>query len=208
MKKVFIGTPIHQKKQYCLNTFFQCALSLDYDSFKILAVDNSTNEQFIQTMKQQYTNEHIEFYHIHFDTDSKDGDLMHKRLVASYNYMRERFLQSDYDLFMTLECDVMIQHDGLKKLVDANKEMIQGLYYPGFFNELEHGEGIVKIPDHRGLNGISLFTRRVIEKIEFRYDQNNLTGLQDAFFFTDAYNLKFESWLHKDVKAMHVPGWK
>jgi len=206
--KVFIGTPVHARKDYCMGQFMQTVNAINYPEFQHCVVDNSPAVSYMNDIKTLYGTPKREFFHVETSDESLKGDSSHKRLVASYTIMRDRFLATDCEFFMTLECDVMIPSDGLTKLVEADKDMIQGFYYVGFFGEEDNGTGLMKFGHNKGLNGVSLFKRNVLEKIAFRYDPNILAAHQDAFFFTDACAMGFESWYHRDVRCPHVAGWR
>lgn len=206
--KVFIGTPIHVRKDYCMQQFMHAVNSIDYPEFHHCVVDNSPTANYVNDIKTLYNTPKRSFFRVETADESLKGDSSHKRLVASYTIMRDQFLATDYEFFMTLECDVMIPSDGLKKLVEADKDMIQGFYYTGFFGQEDNGTGLLKFEHNKGLNGVSLFKRKVLEQISFKYDPNILAAHQDAFFFIDACAAGFESWYHRDVRCPHIAGWR
>ena len=207
--KVFIGTPVHVRKDYCMFRFMNAVSDLVYPDFHHCVVDNSPNVDYATNLKKVYDQSNRSFFHVETEGESLEGGASHKRLVASYNLMRDQFLATDCEFFMTLECDVMIPSDGLKLLVEADKDIVQGQYYIGFFSEPEtNGNGLIQFYHNKGLNGVSLFKREVLEQIKFKYSEDILAAHQDAFFFAEAVAAGFESWFHRDVKCDHMAGWQ
>jgi GT2 family glycosyltransferase len=115
--KVLIGCPTYESYEYCLEPYVNAVKNIDYDNHDILLVDNSPTDEFFTRLKKRIPAERI--YYV-------DG--ARERIVRSRNLLLQKALGRGYDYFFSLEQDVIINPDTLKKLLAHNKPIVSGYY--------------------------------------------------------------------------------
>jgi len=62
----------------------------------------------------------------------RDGKRPHEEnavcISAQYNWAREHVLHNDYDFLMTIEADIVVPPDALKRLIECDSDVSYGLY--------------------------------------------------------------------------------
>lgn len=199
--KVLVGCPISDHHLYCIDEYLGGLKSLDYKNFEVLLVDNSKDVAYSQVLKDKGFNV--------IKTPYLGG--ARDRIVKSRNKLRQYVLDNGFDYLLSLEADVVPPFDIIQRLLVHNKDVVSGVY----FNNLEKDGRIqtlmllwvnrgddkntiyhvseTELANPRlievamcGLGGV-LISRKVLEKVEFRYDK--------AFVSFD------DVWFCKDVKA-------
>lgn len=137
------------------------------------------------------------------------GELFFQRAVyESVNYLRELFLRSDCDYFLTVESDVLPPVDALYLLEKASEtyDIVGGIYYPPEHHKPEwfDAEFNMLIESSRVFSGCTLYPRRVIQNIEFRYDPEDPRNFPDTFFSWDAIEKGYTMCLDTGVKCDHL----
>ncbi len=216
--RVLVGCPTSFHKEYALKQYAEAVNSLDYNNHDVLLIDNSPDDNYFNKIKENGLNV--------IKGEYFDGAI--KRIVASRNLLRKYVLNNDYDYFLSLEQDVIPDKDILKKLIIHNKEVISGVYFvhnvinnkrvliPQAFVELNTLAN--NLPDMRWLNrkeflsnqlikivscglGCVLIHRNILEKIEFR-SENNV--FDDRFFGLDLYRKNIPMYCDTSVKCKHL----
>lgn len=116
--KILIGCPISDRYEYCIKEYLDAIQELDYDNYDILLVDNSKEKTFYEKLKQ----ENVNVKKIPYEEPTR------KRIVDSRNIIRAYALDNGYDYFLSLEVDIMIKPNTIKRLLKAEKKII-GAYY-------------------------------------------------------------------------------
>ena len=216
--KVLVGCPTSYHKEYALKQYAEAVKSLDYDNYDILLVDNSPDDVYYNKIKENGLNVIKGPYF--------EGAM--QRIIASRNLLRKYALDNNYDYLFSLEQDVIPNKDMLTKLTSHNKEVVSGIYFvhniinnkrlliPQIFIELPSKTN--NLPDMRWLTeeefnnneiikivscgmGCVLIHRNILEKIEFR-SENNV--FDDRFFGIDLYNKNISMYCDTSVKCKHL----
>jgi len=216
--KVLVGCPTSYHKEYALKQYAEAVKSLDYDNYDILLVDNSPDDVYYNKIKENGLNVIKGPYF--------EGAM--QRIIASRNLLRKYALDNNYDYLFSLEQDVIPNKDMLTKLTSHNKEVVSGIYFvhniinnkrlliPQIFIELPSKTN--NLPDMRWLTeeefnnneiikivscgmGCVLIHRNILEKIEFR-SENNV--FDDRFFGIDLYNKNIPMYCDTGVKCKHL----
>ena len=212
--KVLVGCPTWEGKKYCLKEYAEALKKLDYDNFDVLIVDNSEKDFYLEELKKAGLNA----------VKSAWLPKARDRIIASRNLIKEYALKNGYDYFFSLEQDVIVQPDTLKKLLSQNKKIISGIV----MNNLPVGNTVKMMPmiyvshklDATGLDYISeeelkksqlievkacalgcvLIHKDVLAKIKFRYTG----GFDDMMFCKDAIDAGFKIYADTGVKLKHL----
>jgi hypothetical protein len=162
----------------------------------------------------------------------KDGKMpsmeeKYENIAFKYNQAREMVLNGDYDALFTVESDMIIPPIALQRLTRIDTDVAYGLYVSrhGYHNWLcadyltektatfisddldycRKAYGSVIESEGVGM-GCTLIWRRVLEKVEFRYDakiQSDIRG-QDWFFALDVDQALFEQKHDLGVVCGHI----
>jgi GT2 family glycosyltransferase len=216
--KLLVGCPTSFHKEYSLKEYADSVKSLDYNNYDILIVDNSQDDVYLNKIKEYGLNAIKGPYF--------KGAI--KRIIESRNILRKYVLDNNYDYFLSLEQDVIPNKDILNKLISHNKEVVSGIYFvhniinnqkkliPQVFIELKNKTN--ELPDMRWLTeteflsnklikivscglGCVLIHRKILEKIEFRSENNNF---DDRFFGIDLYKKNIPMYCDTSVKCKHL----
>jgi len=218
LPKVLVGCPTSFHKEYALKEYSEMVKSLDYDNYDVLLVDNSEDDNYLNKIRNYGLNAIKGPYF--------EGAI--ERIITSRNILRKYALDNNYDYFLSLEQDVIPNKDILTKLISHNKEAVCGIYFvhniinnqrtliSQVFIELQNKTD--NLPDMRWLTeeefnsnklikivscglGCVLIHRNILEKIEFR-SENNV--FDDRFFGIDLYKLKILMYCDTSVKCKHL----
>jgi hypothetical protein len=152
-------------------------------------------------------------------------------IARSRNFLLSRFLASDKDYFLSVDTDIQFQTDDLDRLLDADRDIVSGLYYgldrntwdsfPVALRKREDGSlpPIPKDDLELGLQqvdavgmGFVLIRRPVVELLGvdlsggFPFGELVVDGRlygEDATFCTRAKEAGFEVWLQPEVRVGH-----
>ena len=215
---VLVGCPTSFHKEYALKEYARAVKSLNYPNYDILLVDNSQDNDYFDKIKNLGLNVIKGEY---FESAIK-------RIITSRNLLRKYALDNNYDYLFSLEQDVIPKENALTKLISCNKEVSSGIYFvhniinskriliPQAFIELSNKTN--DLPDMRWLTeeefnsnkvirivscgmGCVLIHRNVLEKIEFRSENNNF---DDRFFGIDLYKKNIPMYCDTSVKCKHL----
>tara|TARA_Y100000310_G_C20497840_1_gene722432 strand:- start:47 stop:799 length:753 start_codon:yes stop_codon:yes gene_type:complete len=117
--KVFIGCPTWIGKKYCINRYLNGIAALDYPEKYFMIVDNTDSDEYINLLKEKGVNA-LKGPH---DKDPK------KTVVDSRNILREEFLKTDFEYFLSLEQDVIPPPNAIKTLLANNARVVSGVYF-------------------------------------------------------------------------------
>lgn len=216
--KILIGCPVHDSKMYCFEDWIIQLQFLDGD-YDIFLADNSKSDK-VQNILCKYE---IPFTYIspyfkeHFET-----------MAESHNAVREQFLKGDYTHLLHLECDVFPPIDVIPNLLFHNVDVVTAPYMIGEgyerhlliytlekswfqgmqdvhkFNAYEDClfiDGTLKQVQSCGI-GCTLISKRVMEKIKFRYDLQ-FDAYPDSYFYYDLLRLKIPAYLDTSLLCNH-----
>src|SRR3989338_2757891 len=221
MVKVLVGCPTSETHKYCFKEYLEAVNNITFKDKKILLVDNSKTIDYFDFIK----NSGIDVIKTHYTVSARD------RIVRSRNILREFVLKEEYDYFLSLEQDVIPPKEVIERLLGHKKDIISGVYFSriksltdkkvkvlpllctwkdGSNNpysmadvdlDLVMNNNVIKIK-YCGL-GCLLISRKVLEKVKFRYDDKYPT-FDDLHFCQDARNNGFEIFVDTGVKCKHL----
>ncbi len=121
--------------------------------------------------------------------------------------LRRLFLAASCDLYLSLESDVIVEADTIPRMLAAlESEYVDAVYANCYRQPEGHGFLPSTVPCFTSLftMGCTLFRRRVLEQIDFRYDPNLLGAFPDAFFSHDFTALGFKCWYDPTIWLEHA----
>lgn len=215
--KVLVGCPVSDYHEYCTKEYLQAIKNLSYPNYEVLVIDNSKDDKFYNLIKDQIPTIRIDH-----------SENVYERVINSRNLLRQKFLDGNYDFFLSLEQDVIPPQKVIERLLAHNKDIITGIYFlpklkagktelvatawvlhpedkskkVDLRKEIVMGKHLLKV-DLCGL-GCALIHRRVLEKIKFRHDLRYGDGIDDVFFCKDAREAGFEIYADTAIKCKHL----
>ena len=168
MKKVLIGTPIHELKDYCMKRWLQNVAKLRaVYPCDFLMVDNSPGLEYIEKVKKYCKKLGIEDYQIKHlriaqgESVKKNIDeQIHERVARSQEIIRQFVLSKDYDAWFSWECDQIIPVDALNKLL--------GVMAEGNYMMVNHNIWDKNVPGGLCFDwGVTLVNREYLKKYGF-----------------------------------------
>lgn len=127
--KVFIATPVADVKEYCLYDFVEQCKNFSYPNLNILFCDNSKSSIAHKMHESGIMCEYVE-----------PKGLAIEYIAESQNLLRQRFLESDAEYFLSLECDVFVPLDIIEYMI-AQHALVYALPY--FLYEEGREDGMV-----------------------------------------------------------------
>lgn len=208
MIKVFIAIYTNKVKQYCDVEFFEHIDNLTYHNKEVHIIDNTIDIDYFDRLSSIVSNNY-DIYHTYIPREPV-ATQFHRNVCESVNFLRDKFLQSDCSHFLIIESDVMVPPNTIELLIEVidMAEIIGGIYYHGYhpsecfddnFNDLVY-------PSCTILSGCTLYSRKLIEQVKFRFDENYLAPFPDAFMSLDASNLGFKVANYCKIKCTHKCG--
>lgn len=150
-------------------------------------------------------------------------------ITAQYNEARHLALEGGYDALLTVECDMLVPANAIRRLRRCNADIAYGLYIlrrpPWEWNAYSVMEGMAAWPlsqveerarkewgevvevDGIGL-GCTLIQRKVLERVRFRADgllhQDGNRSYNDWYFACDAREAGFAQRCDTSVVCGHI----
>ncbi len=209
--QTFIATPTCSIKRYCAPEFSDCVVRWGAECMRYLAC-NSRGSSLPYYRADAFTS----MRHLKLDDSYyNQKDSIHKRITRTANWLRDRFLETDCNYYLSLESDVMLQAetlDMLEAFVESHPEF--GMYhtncYTGFHPEYKQNP----IEVNRATVGCTLIKREVLEKISFRYEPTLLAAHYDAILVGDVmkqgYKIGYDASIvlpHRENATSGGRGW-
>lgn len=207
----FVAIYTNACKTYCDREFFGRLRELTARSdIQIGIVDNSVGEDYFERLKAliselKFT---VPVNLMHIDVDREDRETLFQRNVTeSLIELRQQFLKSDKLFFVTLETDIYPKADNLFELFEDvidDADIIGGIYYIGWHNVEAFAPGADGLHEtHHVLSGCTLYKRKVIEKIPFRWSRENLGAFPDAWIAHDNHG-RFRQADYWKIQCKHM----
>ncbi len=209
--KILVGCPTSNHKFYCLKDYVKAVKNLNYKTYDILLVDNSKTNAYLSLIKKD-----LPVIKGHYLENARD------RIIESRNILRKKVLDEDYDYFLSLEQDVLPPRDVIERLLNYNKDIVTGVYFARDpdgnltpllykYTDKENVRNLtfdeVKNPNLIGVDacglGCVLISRKVLEKIKFRYNKED-NAFDDIWFSIDAKKNGFNIFCDTSVKCKHM----
>ena len=94
--KVLVGCPVSDYHEYCTEQYIQAIKNLTYNNYDILLVDNSKDDRFYNSIKDNVP-----------VIRDKYQPNVYDRIISSRNLLRKKTLEGGYDYLFSLEQDVI-----------------------------------------------------------------------------------------------------
>ena len=213
--RVLVGCPTSYHKEYALEKYIESVKSLSYGNFDFILVDNSEGDNYYNKINKLL----VKVIKGPYFEGARD------RIVASRNILRKYALDNGYDYFLSLEQDVIPPKDIIERLLKHDKDIVSGVYFayqtnndinllvPLLWKRVE-GDHIQYMLSREVMNprlieigacglGCVLISKKILEKIEFRYDGKD-DSFDDMWFCLDSYNAGFRLFADTSIKCKHL----
>ncbi len=117
-KKVLIGCPTYSRYKYCIDEYLKAVQDIEHDSYDLLLVDNSPDDSFFKELKSRGVNI-VKIAHC---------EPARERIIRARNVLRDRAIDGGYDHFLSLEQDIIVRPDILKRLLAHGKDIVTAYY--------------------------------------------------------------------------------
>ena len=204
--KFFVVSYTNKVKDYCATEFFKRFNEIATGHMS-LVVDNTIGREYFEEIA------HLTPYVARVEVPAEPKASQFQRNVAeSVQLCREKFLESDADVMVIIESDVIPPADLLTNFSHDIWHLGQcgefghkpwgilgGLYYNGFHDYSLDGLE----PTGHVLSGCTAYRRELLEKYPFRYDPNNLGPFPDALICLDSMG-EYSLWNDHRIVCKHV----
>ena len=228
LPSILIAAPTSDKKDYALDEWVDCVLSMKYPNCSVLLVDNSHNEEYYHKILAKGIN------CLHVKPEGNVVDY----IADCQNIIRAYVLKGGYDYLFSLESDVTVRSDIIPTLLHHNKYVVSAPY----FVQYKGGDPSIcltkSITQHFGKRsymsthmvntkeglsvltgelvkvfgcgiGCSLIHRSVLEKIEFRSGiasnetRTDRSVFSDSLFYLDCLRANIPVYLDTKELVTH-----
>lgn len=216
-KKVLIGTPHSDTKNYCIEDYIARVKSLTYKNYDVFVADNSISRKNYKLLaKEGFNTVHIK----------PKNHPVQKFMADSHDEIRKYALRNNYDYLLHLESDIIPPADVIERLMIHDLPIVSAMYMINFgeeshlmAQEMENFGGIretvnykngsdllladgnLKKVFHCGL-GCVLIHKNILNLFEFRYEKGkNLHP--DGFFAFDTDALGIQKYIDTSVLCEH-----
>lgn len=165
--KILVACPTHISKNYSFSAWIESINLLTYPNYEVFVVDNSPNGEMIEKYGKQIQMVQLE----------NPSENWLKRINASMEVIRTKFLAGSYAYWLNLECDIIAPPNVIETLV--RHAVIGDVCWTAHAYPFKGHE----IQTHSGI-GCSLLSRRLI----------------NDFSFLDAIGDSPDVWLWEEVK--------
>lgn len=207
MNKVFVAVYTNKVKSYCDEELISSLKNLTYPNIEFHIVDNTIGLEYHNRLKSIVPSD-WQVTHLNISEDPKHTQF-HRNVYESVNFLREEFLKSSCDYFLIIESDVIVPSNTIEMFLEVKDkaDLIGGLYYWGYHKDKWFVSDEFVIPtDQTILSGCTFHSRRLLEEVVFRYDENNLAPFPDAFMSIDTSGKGFVVGNYCKIKCKHLPG--
>lgn len=199
-KKIFVAVYTNECKQYCDEQFFKMLGKLPANC-EINIADNSINTDYVEHGISKRINENDLICEVtYMDTIPREPkeSLFQRNVAESVNRLRKDFLKSDCDYFLILESDVIPPDGFLDIMIPCLQKVdaVGALYHRQYGAHSDYIDNPEKAQEFKEegecLSGCTLYSRKIIEEIPFRFDPNCLGAFPDTIFCFDARQKGFK----------------
>jgi hypothetical protein len=217
--KILIAAPTAKVKDYCFKDWTKNVKSFTYPNFDIILIDNSIGTYSLK-LAEHFLTRHIEPY---------KNETNRETILRCQNYIREYFLEHDYDYLFSLETDIFPPVNVIEYLLLLNKDVVCLPYFVGqayysrimMFDTEDFGlirlgkpmsqdksflffDGKVKQVNQPGI-GCMLIKRHIIEKFAFRIDLNDpAKSHADVYFNEDLRKAGIPVYMDTSFICQHI----
>ncbi|HLD02094.1 MAG TPA: glycosyltransferase family 2 protein [Candidatus Nanoarchaeia archaeon] len=220
LPKVLVGGPTSHHFMYCVDEYIQALKSLSYDSYDILLVDNSKDDDYFNYIKDKVPAIKLSTYY----------ENPRARVAESKNLIRKKVLKEKYDFFLNIDTDTIPPLDIIERFLSHDKQAITGVYYKIFDVTIKNSGITKKIimpllydkvgdpPRIRQLSaqeveqpklikvgacgsGCFMVSKDILEKIKFKHTEK---AYDDVLMCDDIQELGHDIFCDTSVKCKHL----
>lgn len=229
-KRVLIGLPTSNHKQYCQKEFIENIKAFTYPNFFCLIVDNSLTDENFKLLKEMTKGDSR--FEIVFRKNKNPKTPIRELIFDCTQYIYEYFFEKNFDIWFSLESDVFppincIEHMlavgkhviGLPylhfqrketRLLNSEIRTVRGIQFSEYLTPLQaicFVDGKVKKGFQTGI-GCMMFSKAVLKRIKIRMGdkETNEIGLgspPDYFIHSDLYAQNIPVYLDTRIIAIH-----
>jgi len=138
--KVLIGTPIYNKKDYCLEKHLEHVRKINYTNYEQVFFDNSKSSKYYYKLKSKG----LKVIRVPRGSNSRVA------VANSMNAMRQYIKEHDYDYVLVLESDLFPDPEIINRLLQHNKEVVGSYYLLGLDeDELKYRSLVKDYTEHK-----------------------------------------------------------
>jgi len=189
-KRVLIGTPHSDKKNYCIEEYIARVKTFTYPYYDVLIVDNSeTRKNYKRFIKEGFKAIHIK----------PKNHSIQKILAESHDAIRKYAIANNYDYLFHLESDLVpppVMAQRMETFGDLRETI-----------SLKEGSDLINIDGklmkvfHCGL-GCVLMHKNILNEFEFRHEKG-LVMHPDGFFAIDTDALGIQKYIDTSILCEH-----
>lgn len=225
--KVLVGITIYEGKDYVWEKFYDNIKNFSYPNYQVLIVDNTSHKKYYQKLlKRTKNNPLVTVVH------TERGGTSREAQARSLNIIRDECLRGGYDYFLSLESDLIPPRDIIERLISHDKPVVGCVYLIGYdysdsqpprpclFGVKKNDEGgasTFNYPPEQGFSffgrgvvpihgcgiGVTLISRKILERFRFWYDLNPPIKHSDVLFYMDLHNNGIQNYVDTDMIIPH-----
>lgn len=219
--KILMFSPTYEGKDYIFKEFYKHFTSIDYPNLDWMIIDNSKDESYVNKLRREG------YQHIHHVPRSGNS---RNALSNAQNYARQRAIDGGYDYLFSVESDVLVPKDILKKLLSFDKQVVGAVYFlknkhletPCIFftdvkpngmrgTRLMHpreapgflGRGLQRV--HGAGMGCTLLRRDVFSRFMFWTDERFDNKHSDVYYYMELENAGIPVFVDTNTIVEHHP---
>lgn len=219
LPKILLGAPINVRKDYVIDEWLKYVRALTWWNLDVYLVDNSYTDTFAKYVRSKG-----------FEVDRCEPKGRPEKYIAkSQNMIRERFLKGGYDYLFSLECDNFAPLDIIQRLLAHGVDNVNSPYLLGDGNTLTLGVQVIGfkgvgfekldvMPPEATVNyidgtlkgdnqlpslGCGLYSRRLLELVHFRVQQDMPGTFSDSFFHHDSKRVGVIPYVDTSIISTH-----
>lgn len=229
VRKVLVAAPTDERHDYVLEEWLGALSRQTYDDFDVMLVYTGYDEGYFEKLKGK-----VDFVSW-MPWDSKTYSVV-QHLARCREKYRCFAVEKGYDYLFHLDTDILLPRNGLKRLLDADKDQVgfvvhvfpKGFYQPPCV--FKNGEVLMNQENVKknGLQyyswdwvyknkgklrkvyatglGVLLVKRKVFLEVPFRSHKTFLNG-EDLWYYAEAHEKGFEAWCFVQRVTHKNAGW-
>lgn len=222
--KVLVGSPINERKAYCMDDYLTHCCNLTYPNKKFYFVDNSENRDW-----------HVDNVIAKgFDCDyvNPKGRTNQQYICISQNAIRQKAIEENFDFLLFIECDIFPKKNIIEEMISYDEKVVACNYFIGqrenshllkteiekttFGNytnrNINDAEGFLDYVGNKKRSsmfgfGCCLIRRDVFTKFRFHVNSYDRSHADTPFYF-DLWEAGIEPICHPEIVRHMNSSWK